>query len=90
MQQIAGAVDSALRTTAELLNRAVQGENIEPGNLSEHLTPLGREFLILNDQCRAQTTDISSRRFKACVIPKPTNVKVKIINSSRALSKPGT
>ncbi|KAL6694214.1 hypothetical protein J3F84DRAFT_400685 [Trichoderma pleuroticola] len=39
------------------------------------LLALGREFLTLDDQRRAQKTDISSRRFKACVIPKHMNVQ---------------
>lgn len=74
--QIAGAIDSALHTTAELLGRQNKPENVGSElDTSAPLLALGREFLTLDDQRRAQKTDISSRRFKACVIPKHMNVQ---------------
>ncbi|KAM6485694.1 hypothetical protein HDV62DRAFT_403108 [Trichoderma sp. SZMC 28011] len=73
---IAGAIDSALHTTAELLGRQNKPESVgSDGDTSTPLLALGREFLTLDDQRRAQKTDISSRRFKACVIPKHMNVQ---------------
>ncbi|KAH7182312.1 uncharacterized protein B0J16DRAFT_270721 [Fusarium flagelliforme] len=59
--QIAGAIVSAWRTTGEVLGRGVAA--------------LGREYFSA-DQKRAESkTDISSRLFKACVIPKHLNVQ---------------
>ncbi|KAI1810433.1 hypothetical protein GGS20DRAFT_594381 [Poronia punctata] len=62
---IAGAIDSALRTTAEILR---------PGE-TKPLPALGREFLTPADKRRMAKTDISSRRFKACIIPSHMNVQ---------------
>lgn len=77
-EQIAGAIDSAFHTTAQLLGRPIQAKietiDTDTGSISP-LLALGREFLTLDDQRRAQKTDISSRRFKACVIPKHMNVQ---------------
>ncbi|KAI0872140.1 hypothetical protein GGS24DRAFT_491700 [Hypoxylon argillaceum] len=76
---IAGAVDSALHATAEVLGRNPQAEPVdgikEKLTLASPLTPLGREFLTLDDKLRARKTDISSRRYKACVIPQHMNVQ---------------
>ncbi|KAI0555253.1 hypothetical protein F4679DRAFT_522868 [Xylaria curta] len=74
---IAGAIDSALHATAEVLGRSSQPKNINgtKNKLASTLTPLGREFLTLDDKLRAQKTDISSRRYKACVIPEHMNVQ---------------
>ena len=77
-EQIAGAVDSSLQTTAELLDRPTQGEpsrNLKDVGPANPVPALGREFLTLDDQRRAQRTDISSSRFKACMIPKHMNVQ---------------
>ncbi|KAI1171031.1 hypothetical protein F4777DRAFT_594441 [Nemania sp. FL0916] len=74
---IAGAVDSALHATGEILGYATQGEAADQREATsgKAITPLGREFLTPDAQRRAQKTDISSRRFKACVIPKHMNVQ---------------
>jgi hypothetical protein len=69
-------VDSSLHTTAELL--ADQGKikkYSKDRGLAQSLPALGREFLSLDDHYRAQKTDISSRRMKACVIPAHMNVQ---------------
>ncbi|KAK9772550.1 putative Amine oxidase domain-containing protein [Seiridium cardinale] len=73
---IAGALDSALKTTAELLDRPIHGEEPKQEfHSGRSLSPLGREFLTMNDALRAEQTDISSRRYKACVIPMHMNVQ---------------
>ncbi|KAI1323894.1 hypothetical protein F5Y16DRAFT_424545 [Xylariaceae sp. FL0255] len=81
---IAGAVDSALCATADLLGRTIQGQRLlskdgeeinDPPNTDRSLAPLGREFLTKDALLKNQKTDISSRRFKACVIPKNENVQ---------------
>ncbi|KAK8091374.1 FAD/NAD(P)-binding domain-containing protein [Apiospora kogelbergensis] len=74
---IAGAIDSACRTTAELLGRPVhEGSSTETGQLGAVPVPaLGREYLTADERRRGGKTDISSRRFKACVIPKHLNVQ---------------
>ncbi|KAI1109312.1 hypothetical protein F5Y14DRAFT_458285 [Nemania sp. NC0429] len=74
---IAGAVDSALHATGEVLGHATQDEATKQSEIAvaSCITPLGREFLTLDAQRRAQRTDISSRRYKACVIPKHMNVQ---------------
>ena len=58
--QIAGAIDSAWRTTGEVLGHGVAA--------------LGREYFSADQKRLGSKTDISSRRFKACVIPKHLNV----------------
>lgn len=58
--QIAGAIDSAWRTTGEVLGRGVAA--------------LGREYFSADQKRLGSKTDISFRRFKACVIPKHLNV----------------
>lgn len=65
-----------MHTTAELLGRQNNPESADSDvDSSVPLLALGREFLTPDDQRRAQKTDISSRRFKACVIPKHMNVQ---------------
>ncbi|KAK8874883.1 flavin-containing amine oxidase [Apiospora arundinis] len=74
---IAGAIDSACTATAELLGRPVQeGCSKETGQLGAAPVPaLGREYLTADEKRLGGKTDISSRRFKACVIPKHLNVQ---------------
>lgn len=77
---IAGAIDSALYTTAELLGRPIQDDTNmvkkESYNTSDKPLPaLGREFVSRDEERRAQKTDINSRRFKACIIPSHMNVQ---------------
>ncbi|KAI0016222.1 hypothetical protein F4780DRAFT_703630 [Xylariomycetidae sp. FL0641] len=83
---IAGAVDSALHTTADLLGRPIKGESssvtmVERDAAGEPLPPpsplaaLGREYRTTEEERIAQKTDISSRKFKACIIPQHMNVQ---------------
>ncbi|UNI18426.1 hypothetical protein JDV02_004696 [Purpureocillium takamizusanense] len=77
---IAGAIDSALHTTAEILDRPLDGKKksrMQQAGLKPDstLAALGREFLTPDEKQFKNTTAISSRRFKACVIPKNMNIQ---------------
>lgn len=78
--QIAGAIDSALYTTAELFGRPIQDDmdmvKKESYDISEKPLPaLGRKFASRDEERRARKTDINSRRFKACNIPSHMDVQ---------------
>ncbi|KAF5532972.1 amino acid oxidase [Fusarium napiforme] len=72
---IAGAVESAWRTTAELLGYPVQEETVDMAIGQSRLVALGREYFSADQNRIGKRTDISSRTFKACVIPKHLNVQ---------------
>ena len=75
LSQIAGAIESAWRTTAELLGCPVQGETGDMPTAQSGVVALGREYFSADQKRIGKKTDISSRRFKACVIPKHLNVQ---------------
>lgn len=69
-------MDSSLHTTAELLTNQGEIKKYSKDRVKDQSLPaLGREFLSLDDHHRAQKTDISSRRIRACVIPAHMNVQ---------------
>ncbi|OAA62218.1 Amine oxidase [Cordyceps fumosorosea ARSEF 2679] len=78
---IAGAVDSALSTTAEIL------AHHQPGKWAQNrhaLVPLGREYVVLEpkekapgEEKAAAKMDISSRPLKAFIIPRHMNIHRK-------------
>lgn len=75
---IAGALDSALSTTAEILDRSTQSSKDDPNWRKAWKNPLralGHEFLSFEEERASAKTDISSRTFKASIIPQHMNVQ---------------